>query len=464
MCGIVVGGAGVPVKRGLAAIRHRGPDGEGIVDAEGWRIGHVRLAILDPTPRGAQPFRFGEIVLSFNGEIWNHAALRVELEGLGYAFASSGDTEVLAAALDAFEEDALPRLEGMFALAWVDLRKPGRLFLARDRFGEVPLTASRARPFAAASELGALRAMGRPAATFADVGPGEVWEVSADRVERQTRWYLPPVAARESSVDVEGPRVRELVRAGVVERAISDVPVCCLLSGGIDSAAIAHELRAHVPNLVCFVAVMDERSPDVRGARAVAEHLGLLLVEVRVTPPSADDLARVVGTIEQDSKAQVEIGWPCLALARAISAEGFKVTFSGEGSDELWASYGFSQLHHREEGVAWSEYRRELVLTQARKNFARANKVFMRHGVECRLPFLHRPLVEHALQLARSGIQTKGKPKAVLQSAMQGALPDAIIRRQKMAFQDGLGIKPTIASWTSSPKAYYTAEFRRQFP
>src|SRR5690606_20503727 len=105
----------------------------------------------------------------------------------------------------------------------------------------------------------------------------------------------------------------------------------------------------------------------------------------------------VIQTIEQPFKAQIEIGWACLHLARQIAADGYRVTYSGEGSDELWASYGFA--YHGIQQHGWYDYRRDLFLDQARKNFVRCNKIFMAASVECRLPFLSTPLVEYALSL-----------------------------------------------------------------
>ena len=101
MCGIA-GSFRLPawdVTAALARIRHRGPDGDGVAQHGDITHGHVRLAVLDLTSASAQPFRYRDAVLSFNGEVWNYLALRSELEGLGHTFTTTGDTEVLAAAL-----------------------------------------------------------------------------------------------------------------------------------------------------------------------------------------------------------------------------------------------------------------------------------------------------------------------------------------------------------------------------
>lgn len=448
----------------MAALRHRGPDGEGV-----WRdgpvtLGHVRLAIIDLTAASAQPFTAGGGALSYNGELWNFRELRETLEQLGASFTTTGDTEVLARALA--HNVPLSCLDGMFAFAWAT---DDGVLLVRDRFGEVPLhLAITPRGAAFASERKALLAMGVPAGAIFDVSPGEATLLTRDgRIKSATRWYvppIPPVGDRPArGLSCAGRVVREALEQGTIARTISDVPVCTLLSGGIDSAAITYHLAQRIPGLVAYTAVFNERSRDLRAARQLADTLGIELREVKVPAPTADDLGSVVREIELPHKAQVEIGWACVKLAERIRADGFKVTYSGEGSDELWASYGFA-YHALAAGQDWHEYRRDLFLGQARKNFMRANKVFMARSVECRLPFLHYPLVEAALSLPREDVAVgKGRPKAVLQEAYAETLPPSIVSRPKLAFQDGMGLKEACSDAVADPVRFYRAEYARHY-
>lgn len=269
-------------------------------------------------------------------------------------------------------------MNGMFAMAWTDGIS---LYAARDRYGEVPLHAARtpAGTVVVASELRGIEAMtGTSSAIW--VEPGEVMRAAADGNVERTRWYTPDITPQPLTRTEAEAGLRDLIALGCRDRAISDVPVCTLLSGGIDSSAIAYHLRDYVPNLVAFTAVLDPNSRDARCARRVAHALDLELVEVPVDVPDAHDLARVVDRIEMPFKAQVEIGWACLALADAMSDRGFKVVFSGEGSDELWASYGFAYHAMTQPRYDWHRYRRDLFLGQHRKNFARCNKVFLSRG------------------------------------------------------------------------------------
>lgn len=463
MCGVAAAAGAVDLSAALTALAHRGPDGSGLVTTAGVSLAHVRLAVQDPHPRSAQPYRDGPVTVSYNGELFNAPELRARVEAAapGRAWVTSGDTEVLAAALAVLGPGVLPAVDGMLAVAWADERTPGTLHLARDRYGEVPLHLHRSG--VAVSELKALRALGlRCGPDVLDVPPGGYWRVRADGTLTASSWAPPPPAPREVTLEDSPGLVATALSAAVRRRAVADVPVCSLLSGGVDSAVIACELARIVPGLTCYTAVLDRRSRDLRCARETASALGVKLIEVPVSVPAADDLARVTGQVELPFKAQVEIGWACLALAAAIAADGFKVTYSGEGSDELWASYGFAR--HGIAAKGWHGYRQGLVAAQARRNFPRVNKSFMAYGVEARLPFLDPALVSLALSLPQAAVWTSDSPagrKAVLQRAYAGRLPGEVLTRPKVAFQDGLGLKRAAAAVLPDPGRFYRAEYAR---
>lgn len=347
----------------------------------------------------------------------------------------------------------------MFAVAW--WREDGYLHLARDRYGEVPLhySCSPFQGFWFASEMKALLAMGAPMNEINWFPPGTYMRIgSGGQIVKSYQYATLGEVPLPDSMSKAATIVRDLVEQGTVERTISDVPVCTLLSGGIDSAAVAYYLVQNVSNLVAYTAVFDEKSRDLKMARLIAKVLNIELREVPIELPTASDLEEVVWHIEMPHKAQVEIGWACLGLARRMRADGFKVTFSGEGSDELWGSYGFAYHGIKKEG--WYAYRRRLFMMQARMNFARCNKVFMAHSVECRLPFLNRLLANYAVRLTEDAVRCKSRPKAVLQEAFRGLLPDEVVDRPKLAFQDGMGIKVGIQERRKKGGGSYDNEFR----
>lgn len=450
MCGIVATvDPRLDVERCLDRIAHRGPDDRGLVEVEGVRLGHVRLAIQDLSDASAQPFAYGDLTLAYNGELWNAPALR---ERLGGTWRTTGDTEVVAAVLERYGVDGLHLLEGMFAVAWTT--GDGVLYAARDRFGEVPLHYGRGL---ICSERKAI-----PGVALADVPAGSWLSITDEGKTLGEPYYELPTTQAHSGLELSAALLRVALDSAMVGRAVADVDLSVLLSGGIDSAVIAAGLVAAGCRPRAYTAVLDERSRDLRCARAVAHHLGLELVEVRVPVPTSAELAETVGVIEQPHKAQVEIAWACRHLAAAIASDGLKVTFTGEGSDELWASYGFAYHGVNEHG--WFDYRRRLYGEQQRKNFPRANKAFMGSGVEVRLPFCHTSVVELALSLPESSVRAPREPKAVLARAYADALPDEVLRRPKVAFQDGMGLKAAIARDVEDPAALYRSTYARLYP
>jgi len=462
MCGIAGGQIdGTAGRVACVALAHRGPDYAATRTWGRITLAHTRLAIRDLHERSHQPLTYGTTTVVYNGELWNAEEVRRELrEERGLAFHTTGDTEVFAAALDAWGSHALTRLDGMWVIAWYD-EADGDLRLATDRYGEVPVHVGQLDGrFVFASEVKALVAMGVTPSATRQLGPGELVTLRGVTPEHG-HWSRIEPGPWLTDLPTAADAVAKTLDAAVARRTVSDVPVACLLSGGLDSAATLAMLVERLPEVCAYTAVYDRRSPDLRAARVVAEHLGVELVEVEVPEPTADGLAATVAQIEMPHKAQVEIGWACLALADALRADGVKVVYSGEGSDELWGSYGFS--YHGIKADGWYGHRRKLFLGQYRKNFARVNKVFLARGVEPRMPFLDDALVQLALSLPVEAVRDGRRPKAVLERAVAERLPGAILRRAKLAFQDAAGLKAACASAVADPLKFYRAEYRSRY-
>lgn len=434
----------VDIDRLLAAVAHRGPDGCGHVTVGDAVLGHTRLAIQDTTDDAAQPFTYGATTITYNGEAWNAGAIRASLPG---PWRSTGDTEAVAALLDAEGPAGLDRVNGMFALAWT-----GRdgTWLARDRYGKVPLYAvRRGDRWQWASELKALPYGSHAAA----VRPGTAVHLETGRVTTWTTDAAP--------LPAEPDEVLNQLRAGVRARLVSDRPVCFLLSGGLDSSLVLALAREVHPNPVAYTAVYDPASADLHNARQVATWLDVPLVEVKVPEPDQAAVQAAVAAVEVPMKAQVEIALGCLPLAKAIASDGFRVVLSGEAADELFGGYGNMAIAASRGGDdLWRQLRRDAVAKMARGNFMRVNKVFMAAGVEARLPYMHRPLVD--LTLAASKAECP-PGKGLLKAAAEGLVPDRVRRRPKHTFQGGSGIAEAAARLAASPVAYYNAEARRTF-
>jgi asparagine synthase (glutamine-hydrolysing) len=457
MCGMLgaIGLARFDVEGGLDRIAHRGPDGRGIVEVDGATHGHVRLSLVDLTDASAQPYRRGNGVLSFVGEIWNWRDLRRRLETSGKHLMDVGpqsDTAMLAAALALWGvERTLPLLDGMFAFAWSD--GCGGHWLVRDRFGKVPLHVCRFHGggWAWCSEIKGL-GPGRPSSSLS---PGCVLDLVKGEVRR---WYDLPKGFTGA---LPPEHVMAWIEEGVRLRLAADAPLCVLCSGGLDSSLILAVARKLKPDIVAFTAVHDPDSPYLKAARRLCHELSVPLREVPVAAPTADDLAGAVRTVEISSKAQVEIAALCLPLARAISADGFKACLSGEAADELFGGYGNMCIAgSRADDAGWRTIREHQLTKMAGGNFVRCNKAFMAAGVECRLPFMHRPLVEAVMTASKAACPPG---KKLLKAAARSVIPPWIVNRTKQTFQGASGMADAAARAVANPKRFYTAEHAAAF-
>jgi asparagine synthase (glutamine-hydrolysing) len=359
------------LSRMAQAVAHRGPDGqdqwinhEGQITPENPQcaLAFRRLAILDLDRRAMQPMTDGRRWLVFNGEIYNFRALRDRLSAIDpqYSWKTTGDSEVLLRAFDAWGEGFLEHLNGMYALAiWDPATR--RLFLARDRMGQKPLYLAAApdhRAIAFASELAALRALDWPDWTVAPTALGQYLQtgyIAAPATIYRGAAKLPPASwmrcdgeqAAATGVYFDpnqgGGDPRD-IKAAVIEavrrQLISDVPVGCFLSGGIDSSVIAAAMVRAVDSpkrvLTFSIGFDDPRYDETRWAAAVAEHLGTTHRQFIVRPDAAAELpalAAVFGEPFGDSSAL-----PTHYLARETRRQ-VKVALSGDGGDELFGGY-----------------------------------------------------------------------------------------------------------------------------
>jgi asparagine synthase (glutamine-hydrolysing) len=446
MCGIA-GGTNISedaVAAMLDRIRHRGPDGSGIKSAGNVVHGHVRLALVDLTAASAQPFACDGRLLTFNGEVWNYRELRKRLGGL---FNTTGDTEVLAKWLNAYGLDGLREVDGMFAFAWSS--PGGKHWLVRDSFGKVPLyVAKHKKGFMWASERKAFPRDVQPLA----VPAGHAFDLTTGTWKR---WYT--LAPRRPLLAAD---LLASLKAGVLKRLDADAPVCCLISGGLDSSlvlALAVESRKDV---TAYTAVVNRDAEDAKSARKLCSDLGVRLVEVHCCVNS-EAVMQAMESIEIPSKAQVEIAALCLPLAKQIAADGFKACLSGEAADELFGGYGnFCIKASSASDSQVIALRKEALGKMARGNFIRCNKAFMSAGVECRLPFMEQSLAETAVQLTK---HESPPGKKLLKEAAKQVLPKWVISRQKDTFQGGSGASDRIAATIASPIKFYNATLKKRF-
>ena len=371
MCGIAgevsVGSADrAAVTSMVECMVHRGPDDGNIWGDEHCVLGHRRLRIIDLSPTGSQPMRDNArgVVVVFNGEIFNFRGLREDLLELGYAFAGTSDTEVLLHGYSEWGFQLVEKLRGMFALAIWDAPE-GRLLLARDRYGKKPLFYRfQAGSLSFASELNALLRgqKDRPAvcrtgfASYLRFGyvpgdstvlegvrrarPGEVLMWKAGQLEHKVNVGDPDLAERRPpNRDFSLVDLKATIRSAVEERLVSDVPLGCFLSGGIDSSlvvAMAREIQG--PGLRTFTVSFPGTSRDEGAvARRVAgrlqtDHLQIDILSSDMEREYLDTLSRCPEPLGDDSFI------PTYFISRA-TREHVTVALSGDGGDELFGGY-----------------------------------------------------------------------------------------------------------------------------
>ena len=511
MCGIaaIVGPCDDALLESLgAALHHRGPDGGGVFRGDGAALVARRLAILD-LPGGEQPMVSddGLSAIAFNGEIYNVRELKRSLEAQGVRFRSDhSDTELVLRLYETRGLDALSELNGMFAFAILDGRRR-RLVAARDRFGIKPLYYARlGGRFALASELrtllrvpGVERELDRESlwhyltlrfvpgersilAGVRRLAPGHLLEVDLDTGAVETRrWY------RLAFTPDEGPsreewaaRLREALGAAVGRWSLSDVPIACSLSGGLDSSAVVALLaQGGAPPSTYSLGFSDDDG-ELPLARALAARYGTDHHEIVVDPDELlRDLLSMVWALDEPYGG----GLPSWYVFRFM-AEDVKVGLTGSGGDELFGNYrrfvpfeqgrlarfraGDVRRYHMEPSYYFTDREKaELLQTSGPATAALLQRVYdesgsksardsvlyldlatqlpdeflhmtdrfsMAHSLEARTPFLDAELVELVASIPPALRTSADDPKGLLRDALADLLTPAHLEAPKRGF------------------------------
>lgn len=360
----------VTIRAMAAAMARRGPDHEGFWSDPSGRVhlGFRRLAIIDLSPAGQQPMvaSDGRSVIVFNGELYNFQELRRELEANGTRFYSRSDTEVVLESLVRWGADALPRFNGMFALAWYELAER-RLLIARDHAGIKPLyyATPRSGVFAFASQLDALlelpaldpdalqldavrlflrlHHLPAPFSVVRDtyqLEPGQWLQVGANgRSEKRCWWRLP----RSTSTKLRGQTAVDALDSAVANavkrQLVADVPVGVLLSGGVDSPLVASYARDHHAGPLKSFTIGNPgwRQDESADAGRYAEALGLDHHLHSVSGQEA--LATLPEVIAAQHEPFGDYSMIPTLLVSRIARREVTVALSGDGGDELFFGY-----------------------------------------------------------------------------------------------------------------------------
>lgn len=374
------------------AIRHRGPDDEGFwmySNGEGASfsgndstqkikeqfpvlkeknsniaLGFRRLSIIDLSEKGHQPMlsKNEQIIITFNGEIYNFKKLRKELESLGHSFCSTSDTEVILKAYQEWGSSTFAKLDGMFAVCIVDLISQ-KLILARDRVGMKPLFYHHSKEgMVWGSEIKALlknqlvkaeinwngvytnflfQTTLAPQTCFQNIFSLEpasfmTIDLKNQKITTEKFWRLPSQSEKNISDEEAVKRIDELLSESISEQLYADVPVAVMMSGGIDSTLIASKSKSFSAHVNTYTISYPFSEEEVHNASLAARHFGIPHEIKKVNDEEAlEDLKENIQHFEEPySSFEVLIN-----AAKYAHNQNFKVVLSGNGADELFAGY-----------------------------------------------------------------------------------------------------------------------------
>lgn len=416
----------------LETMRHRSPDGMRVIEHEGYQIGMGRLAIIDPQ-NDKFPFEEGNLILTFNGEIYNHVELREELEKKGWRFETKGDTEVLLRAYQEWGEGCLNHLNGMFAFA-IYHRDSKAVFFARDIAGEKPfyyIYNHLYKYFEFASEAKALKQ------ECEELPPAHcgIWDETGVTIWKW--WDFEPKIVDISMEEAEA-KLEALLEDSVKLRTRSDVPYGLYLSGGVDSTLIStfHNFQYNFT-----YEDSDYKQEFLEALPKISHHLDYPL----------------------DSFSSFGL-W---VLAKQAKEKGVKVVLSGEGADELFGGYvryvpnalnyearkrfpSYTDMFPYEGDLGWLDFNGKM-----RGLLRMGDRMASAHGIENRCPFLDRRIIEFAFSLPPELKACGFDTKKILRRILQKRKPDYVTEEKH-------GLYCSVNEWLGVPDKLSKDEYLKQ--
>jgi asparagine synthase (glutamine-hydrolysing) len=448
MCGIIGGNWFISEEQTsthLNKIIHRGRDASKVDKVDNVYIGHNRLSIQDLSSSANQPMwnEDKSVCIVYNGELWGSEYTKNLKDSITIPFKTKSDTEIILNAYLEFGTDSFKDLDGMFSFAIVD-NTLNKIFVVRDYVGELPLwyAIDNDGKLVFCSEKKGLPISELYEKQIKAIYPGTFLEYDYKTLEYKTiTYYTLPNEIINDDRETIVKKIRTSLEEAVKVKMISDVPICTILSGGIDSVITTYLLSKINPNIEAFVVSMgdgDTKNDDIKYARIAAKEFGVKLHEIILTEKDVEDaIKETLYVIEQSRWQNVGSAIAQIALGKRINELGFKVVFSGDLSDEIWGSYGHIQAFHwRPED--YDKARRKLVEDVHKTNFLTTNQSIMWGGtVEVRTPYSWRPFVEYTLNIPPLYQKENGHMKPLLRAAFKGEISDELLYRPKVFFAKG---------------------------
>jgi len=440
MCGIIAVYRGkkeddlVKIIEGYNTLQKRGPD-RGILKISGDDIyGFRRLSIVNTGTEADQPFISNNIIAMCNGEIYNHKELEEEY---GLNCNSGSDCECILELYKKFGfSDMINLLDGVFAIIIIDGKT---IHMARDRIGIRPLYYARTKSgnFAIASTAQSLSAYCND---LQQLSPCIARYNSEEDVLYKTPYtsITPVIHTNMDTREV----INNLFVSAVKKRLMSDRPVACMLSGGLDSSLVTSVVcKIMGPENVRTYSIGMQNSQDLKYAKMVAEYLGTQHTEVIFTPEQGfDAIPKVIKDIESYDVTTVRASVGMWLLSKYISENSKDIVImSGEGSDEIFGGYLY--FHHAPTAEDFQKETETLVKNLHLYDVLRADRCISSHGLEPRVPFLDKEFVNYVLSIpAELKKPINGIEKYILRSSFDNGeyLPNEVLWRRKDGFSDGV--------------------------
>ncbi|AXG70812.1 asparagine synthetase B (glutamine-hydrolyzing) [Kordia sp. SMS9] len=438
MCGIVLtisAKDAAECKQILNAQQHRGHDHQGIVTFENMHIGFNRLAIVDATAMGNQPFETADYITVFNGEIYNHETLR---ETYQMTTKGTSDIEIIAPLFEILGETIIDVLDGFYS--GIIIHKPTKTcYVLRDYIGKKPLFFIKTTAFnCIASELKGVETI----KSFEPIPKG-ISVIKGHQIIG-IRSHQHKLLSKE--------KLKKVLEKAVYKRIPPHkVPFGVFISGGLDSAIIAAIIAKH-SNLARYYCLGDENNEDYRHVQLLAKALQIQDKITYIPLPTVNTIATLIPKIvyhtESYNPSIISNGLATYLLAQQAAKDGLKVVLSGEGADELFCGYAITK-----DSNEWFAARNTLIQNLHFTELRRLDLTSMATTIEARCPFLDRDVYAIAIQLVKDELiheTSKLQGKYILRQLFKNSIPDRIINRKKMSCDVGSGIRKAVVEFSTA--------------
>ncbi|MGH1386701.1 asparagine synthase-related protein [Kordia sp.] len=435
MCGIVLTfGAkdATECKQLLDVQQHRGRDHQAICTFQDLQIGFNRLAIVDPTLLGNQPFETDTYIVVFNGEIYNHKELK---ESYQLTTKGTSDIEIIAPLFEILGETLIAVLDGFYS--GIIIHKPTKTcYFLKDYIGKKPLFFVKTPTFNCVVSV--LR--GIESVTSFEIIPKGLSKLENDQIV-SIRTHQHETIPKE--------KLKEVLEAAVHKRVPYGQTFGVFLSGGLDSSIIASIVSKH-SKAVRYYCLGDENNEDYRHVKLLAEALNITNKVTYIPLPTVGEIEALIPMMvyhtESFNPSIISNGLATYLLAKQAAIDGLKVIISGEGADELFCGYSITKDKN-----TWFAAKKILIENLHLTELRRLDRASMAATIEARCPFLDKNVYAIAQQLSVYDlIQNKNglQGKYILRELFKAVLPERIVQRKKMSCDVGSGIRNAVVEFS----------------